>query len=100
MGVKLHKVEDRLYVFHCPGCQHCHAITVLGRRNGSGATWGWNGDLYAPTFSPSLNIQGYCHSFVKDGFIQYLNDCEHELKGKTVELPDWTVDHAKQEGMG
>jgi hypothetical protein len=30
-----------------------------------------------------------CHSFVKDGWIQFLGDCYHELKGLTVEIPDW-----------
>jgi hypothetical protein len=33
-----------------------------------------------------------CHSFVKNGMIQYLDDCDHELKGKTVPMvpvPDW-----------
>lgn len=30
-----------------------------------------------------------CHSFVKDGKIQYLNDCTHHLAGKTVELVDF-----------
>ncbi len=29
---------------------------------------------------------GVCHSFVKDGKIQFLNDCTHKLAGKTVEL--------------
>ncbi len=30
-----------------------------------------------------------CHSFVTDGRIQFLDDCTHELKGQTVDLPDW-----------
>ena len=29
-----------------------------------------------------------CHSFVKEGKIQFLNDCTHKLKGQTVELED------------
>ena len=30
----------------------------------------------------------YCHSFVTDGRIQYLDDCTHELRGQTIDLPD------------
>jgi hypothetical protein len=29
-----------------------------------------------------------CHSFVRDGKIQYLNDCTHALKGQTIDLPE------------
>lgn len=29
-----------------------------------------------------------CHYFLKEGMLEFLNDCQHELKGKTVELPD------------
>jgi hypothetical protein len=31
---------------------------------------------------------GVCHSFVKNGKIQFLNDCTHKLAGQTVELPE------------
>ena len=29
-----------------------------------------------------------CHSIITDGKIQFCGDCEHELKGQTVDLPD------------
>ena len=29
-----------------------------------------------------------CHSYVKDGQIQFLNDCSHVLAGQTVDLPE------------
>ena len=29
-----------------------------------------------------------CHSFIRDGFIEYLSDCTHSLAGKTVELKE------------
>lgn len=29
-----------------------------------------------------------CHSFIKEGRIQFLNDCTHSLAGQTVELPE------------
>ena len=51
-----------------------------------------------PTFEGSVlvwwdegpeRIAKRCHSFVKDGMIQFLGDCTHELANKTVELPDY-----------
>ena len=87
--MKLHKVAENYYAFHCPGCGYAHAVTVNGERNSCNATWIWNGSLDKPTFTPSLNIVGYCHSFVTDGKIQFLGDCTHTLKGQTVEIPDW-----------
>jgi hypothetical protein len=30
-----------------------------------------------------------CHSFVRDGMIQFLGDCTHSLVGQTVPLPDY-----------
>lgn len=76
-------------LFTCPGCNQEHAID--GR-------WWFNNDLENPTISPSYLLKSHyfngekdvnivCHSFIKDGKIQFLNDCSHELKGKTVELP-------------
>jgi len=78
--------------FFCPGCEEAHAVRVMS--TGGGSVWEWNGSEEAPTFSPSLLCTGVgrCHSFIKDGKIQFLNDCSHALAGKTVplpELPDW-----------
>jgi len=77
---------QQLYMFHCPGCGCAHGFHV--------PRWDWNGSLDAPTFSPSLlcNAQAMlsrCHSFVRDGNIQFLSDCWHVLAGQTVPLPDW-----------
>lgn len=66
---------------------------------GEGA-WGFNGNVDAPTLTPSLLLtQGVtpcdrrdkfvCHSFVTDGRIQFLSDCTHSLAGQTVDLPEW-----------
>jgi hypothetical protein len=30
-----------------------------------------------------------CHSFVRDGRIQFLGDCTHSLANQTVDLPDY-----------
>ena len=62
-------------------------------------TWSFNGDMERPTFVPSV-LQQYdygpddnrkhfvCHSFVRDGRIQYLDDCTHAMAGQTVDLPE------------
>ena len=33
-----------------------------------------------------------CHLFVRDGRIEFLGDSEHELKGGTVDMVEWTDD--------
>lgn len=96
IGAKIHMMSDNVFAFHCPGCEYGHAVAVNGARMENGAAWQWNGSLGAPTFQPSLlinkDLQGdspRCHSFVKNGRIQFLNDSTHKLAGQTVELPDW-----------
>ncbi len=84
-----------LAVIFCPACKHGHALAV-DEPNGLGAKWTWNGSIDKPTFSPSLLVQAkdpetgravfICHSFIRDGMIEYLNDCTHEMAGKTVPL--------------
>ena len=78
------------YRFHCPGC-HCTHFFVVG----GGRGWTWNGDAENPTVNPSIlteNVEHYpatrCHSFIRDGKIQFLGDCQHELAGQTVELQE------------
>jgi hypothetical protein len=79
-----------VYCFHCPGCGYDHPFHV--------PAWKWNGSLDKPTFTPSLMCFGTmpekrCHSYVTDGKIQFLVDSFHELRSKTVELPDWDDQH-------
>jgi hypothetical protein len=91
MSAKIHYMGDgdrnqKLYVFHCPGCRYGHNVEV--------PRWAWNGSFDKPTFSPSLLVNkddagSRCHSFVRDGKIQFLQDSHHELRGQTVDLPDW-----------
>ena len=94
--------------FHCPGCEERHVIKVEGT-----PCWGWNGDLVLATIAPSILVRGkrpitddeadrifagekldipdrVCHSFVRDGRIQFLSDCTHALAGQTVDVP--TID--------
>ncbi|WP_366931121.1 hypothetical protein [Microbacterium sp.] len=43
--------------------------------------------------APSILVMGgehdiRCHSFVRDGRIEYLTDCTHPLAGGQVDLPE------------
>lgn len=71
-------------MFWCPGCDEAH---------GCDKRWTFNGDYERPTFSPSIHVSASgpetCHSFVRDGQIQFLSDSYHALAGQTVELPEW-----------
>jgi hypothetical protein len=82
------KVIREQFWYWCAGCGYEHAFSVREK----GGNHSFNNDLDNPTVSPSLlqNWPGVkvCHSFIKNGQIQYLTDCQHELAGKTIELPD------------
>jgi len=84
-------VEGHIWIM-CPGCKCYHVFDPR---------WLFNGDFERPTFTPSMLVNGTpdmqkyvnehnhrCHSFIRDGNIQFLSDCTHELAGKTVELPE------------
>jgi len=81
--------KDITLVFFCPGCQSHHPYRIKGQN----PVWKWNGNMEKPTFSPSLLVHGSlpahrCHLFLRDGMIEFLSDCHHDLKGKTVPLPE------------
>lgn len=77
-------------LFYCPGCKGAHGVDTVTPNPLTGAKWLWNGSVSEPTFSPSIHVLNpCCHSFVKNGRIQYLEDSYHELSGKTVDLPDF-----------
>jgi hypothetical protein len=75
------------YIFHCPGCECGHYVRVAGPQE---PIWKWNGDVKKPTVSPSILIRSQftCHSFVRDGRIEFCSDSTHKLSGQTVDLPD------------
>lgn len=85
------------YLLWCPGCGFPHPVDVRHPKR----SWTFNGSLTAPTFSPSLLVYGdhelgvkdptrpRCHSFIRDGRIQFLGDSTHALAGQTVPLPPW-----------
>lgn len=74
-------------VWDCAGCHQIHVVQVGGVR--VRASWRWNSSLTSPTLTPSILKYGHgprCHSFVENGNVRFLSDCEHELAGKTVAM--------------
>jgi hypothetical protein len=98
----------------CPGCGHSMFLPIRGPAP-DGPSWEFNGDLERPTLSPSIlqrwstweppvttenhaqwerepwpqtKVDHVCHSFVRDGRIEFLADCTHALAGQTVDLPE------------
>lgn len=107
----LRVAEGGYTMFKCPGCNEAHGLRVREDGQNIGGAWGFNGDCDQPTFSPSVLVRGkrrisdeeyariragekvevpdtVCHSFVRDGQIEFLGDCTHALAGQTVPLPD------------
>jgi len=81
------------YIFECPACGCSHGIWNKMPDGTHG--WDFDGNMEHPTISPSIYVESgdehghtICHSFVKNGMIQYLSDCTHELAGKTIELSE------------
>lgn len=64
-----------------------------------------------PTFSPSILVtlrwsendntmkDDVCHSFVRDGQIQFLGDCTHKLANQTVPIADWPYAKGEYGGL-
>lgn len=74
--------------FECPGCGFGHPVHVVPTPGYH--DWQWNGSLVVPTLSPSISVRlakgGVCHSFVRNGNIEFLSDSAHALAGQTVPL--------------
>lgn len=82
------------YVVFCPACKHGHLFNTVSDKR---PVWNFDGNLEYPTFSPSMLVfetqsdgshRTICHSFVRNGRIEFLGDCAHEMRGQTVDLPD------------
>ena len=105
------------YIFRCPGCGDNHSLNVnnpnsnvnwnfngdLNRptfhpsllvRSGHFSQYHKDDDDCWCTYNKKhpeekVRFSCYiCHSFIRDGKIQFLNDCTHEYAGKTIELPE------------
>jgi len=90
-------------MFVCPGCESRHEgfglhMLPVNTTEASPA-WDWDGNLEAPTISPSIKTEGregyVCHSFLKAGIFEFLSDCTHEYVNQHVpipDLPDWVIE--------
>jgi hypothetical protein len=86
--------------FECPGCNGgWHNIPTSPKyyvNEPIRDVWEFNGDIESPTFSPSVLLHSQysdkpdyiCHSFVRNGQIEFLSDCTHQFSGKTIPLPE------------
>jgi hypothetical protein len=113
LSAKLRNVQGG-FSYWCQGCEEMHAVN---------AGWQFDGNLEAPTFSPSVLVtSGHyapgwtgpscwctynaehpdkaapfkcsrCHTFIKGGMVQFLGDCTHALAGQTLPLPDLPHEH-------
>lgn len=85
---------SKLAQFYCPGCKLLHVVGVVSAPAHPAPIWDWNQSLDRPTLSPSVLVteflgetpRGRCHTYVRDGQIEFLGDCTHDHAGKTVPL--------------
>jgi uncharacterized protein DUF6527 len=79
----------------CVGCREYHVIFVQGEPYDNRPKWDWNGSLEKPTISPSIlshwtwgpeHEPRVCHSFVREGVVEFLSDCTHPLAGQHVPM--------------
>ena len=90
--------DDKLsgMIIFCPGCKNghfFHTVPWIAGGGKAGPVWKFDGDVMKPTFSPSMLVnrddpKSRCHSHVRSGRIQFLDDCYHGMKNMTVDLPD------------
>lgn len=113
---KLRKTSDG-YSFKCPGCGDHHDVRTEGTnavwtfngnvesptfspsllitcghyvmRGADGRCWcTYNAEQVAKGKPPAPVVCYRCHSFVRDGRIQFLGDCTHKHAGQTLELSE------------
>jgi len=98
------EIKNGELIWHCPGCDESHMVPVEGPN-----AWEFNGDIQYPTLSPSIKVTGVekmtdaeyeelregktivprpfvCHSFLKNGVMEFLSDSTHSRAGQSVAL--------------
>jgi len=77
-------IEGNL-VFFCPACQIPHELTP--------SYFDFDGQWASPTISQDIVYVDnercfpyHCHSLVRNGFIEFLSDCTHDLANTTVPM--------------
>lgn len=93
------KITDKGYT-NCEAFEATHLMLNLpgpltirilptSLKNQNAQNWFWNGNCIKPTLTPSIGSRAgkhFCHSFVTDGQVKFLNDCSHEYAGQTLNL--------------
>ena len=102
--------------FKCPGCDESHIVNVSGGHPGWTFNGDFDRPTLSPSvlvrtghYCNTPPVPGncgcdwnerhpdedpwdwpcaVCHSFVRDGQIQFLGDCTHALANQTVDLPE------------
>lgn len=102
------RVGEGFLIFWCPGCKEAHGVTSAWSFNGN-----YDNPTLSPSIliasghychlyeagnpcwctynkehldNPAPFKCDVCHSFLRDGRIEFLSDCTHELAGKIVDL--------------
>lgn len=106
--------------FWCPGCNNVHSVHVSeggwdyngnpeaptfspsillasghydrDHKPGDACWCTYNAEKIAKGEEPSGFSCTVCHSFVRDGILEFLSDSTHSLAGKSVPLPEWPKD--------
>lgn len=113
--VRYDNVVASSLMFVCPGCVaggpdgydgiHMLPVNVPADSGLDRPSWDWDGNLEAPTLSPSILTNGNrgeatrfnddgtprfprCHSYLRAGVFEFLGDCEHPFVGQKVPIPD------------
>jgi hypothetical protein len=93
MGIKTHELltydekDHHAWLVWCPACDAPHNFDKR---------WTFDGNHEAPTFDPSMLVHdspegtNRCHSYLRAGVWEYLDDCGHAMKGQHVPAPDWS----------
>lgn len=114
--MRVKTTSDGTLSFYCPGCDIQHTVNIKTSAGpqwqwnndvdkptlspsvlvkSGHYTAGHTGDCWCtylrehPEEDPAdVFTCGVCHSFVRDGKIEYLSDSTHNLAGSTVDLPE------------
>ena len=94
-------IEGGSIAHWCPACHTLHYFPKKPLENG--AKWSFNNNFENATFTPSMHItveafidddgtilcpKEVCHYNLTNHHLIYCGDCTHDLRGKTVSLPE------------
>lgn len=84
------------YGHWCPGCDKPHFFNISAQDHPQGKKWDFNGDVVKPTFSPDMRVDDergnvVCRYYLTDGRLQFMGDCTHVYRNRTVPLPEFPL---------